>query len=221
MSDRTAHVLLFRHGETDENARGVLQGQSDTQLNAIGLQQAEALAARLRGFHPRIERLVSSDLTRAVQTAAPIERLLGVDARRDPAWRERGFGAFEGRTVGEADVWRAATGAADLPGAEPMPVFEARVRKALLGVAQAVAPGACVGVVTHGGAIRSVLRHLVAGTLCLAPGASAPDLVAIANCSIMHLHLRQPGATPQWRVECANDVEHLGREGETTEVQGS
>src|SRR5258707_14296931 len=60
-------LFLFRHGETDWNREGRLQGYTDTPLNATGLAQAEALAETLRPH--RLDAVVSSDLMRAWTTA--------------------------------------------------------------------------------------------------------------------------------------------------------
>src|SRR6516225_1193459 len=59
-------LFLFRHGETDWNRKGRLQGHTDTPLNATGLVQAEALTERLRPH--RLDAVVSSDLARAWTT---------------------------------------------------------------------------------------------------------------------------------------------------------
>ena len=65
-------LFVFRHGETDWNREGRLQGHTDTPLNATGLAQAEALAEQLRRH--RLEAVVSSDLLRARTTARPRPR---------------------------------------------------------------------------------------------------------------------------------------------------
>src|SRR5437763_5462425 len=108
--ERPFHVLLLRHGQTDANATGVLQGHLPTPLNALGLLQAERLAGRVARRGPKVTALVSSDLRRAAQTAEPVAAACGLAVAYDPAWRERGFGTFEGRHVGERDTWRAAHG---------------------------------------------------------------------------------------------------------------
>src|SRR5688572_10288817 len=86
------HVLLLRHGQTDANAGGVLQGWRPTPLNAAGHAQAWRLAQRLATFTPPVRRLVSSDLVRARQMAEAIAATLGLDPTFDSAWRERGLG---------------------------------------------------------------------------------------------------------------------------------
>ena len=86
------HVLLLRHGQTDENAQGILQGQSQTELNDVGREQAARLAGRLRTWQPRAEILVTSDLARARQTAEAVASALDLECELRDAWRERGFG---------------------------------------------------------------------------------------------------------------------------------
>lgn len=204
------HVLLLRHGQTDHNAQGILQGHSQTELNAEGHRQAGLLATRLRSFEPRLEALVSSDLMRAAQTAAPIAVALGLAVHQTPVWRERGFGPYEGKSIGEADTWRVATGNWDLPGAEPTTGFRARVRDALLDVVRIYGSRHCVAVVTHGAVIRTVLTLLNEGELALASDAAKPDSPPIANCSILQLSAEVTGMSPPaWRVACVNDVAHL------------
>jgi broad specificity phosphatase PhoE len=207
------HVLLLRHGQTDENARGILQGHSQTNLNQAGREQARRLAGRLRAFRPRVEALVSSDLNRAVQTAEALEVELGLRAARLETWRERGFGPWEGKEIGQAETWRAATGNWDLPGAEDTDLFRARVRAALLDVVRAHADLACVGVVTHGAVIRTVLTLLNDGVLGVEPGTPMPEPAPIVNCSILQLRARRSDTSdPFWSVLCVNDAAHLGDE---------
>jgi len=69
-------LFLFRHGETDWNREGRLQGHTDTPLNATGLAQAEALAEKLRPHE--LDAVVSSDLGSAAEAAAPLLGFLPV-----------------------------------------------------------------------------------------------------------------------------------------------
>jgi broad specificity phosphatase PhoE len=204
------HLLLLRHGQTDENARGILQGQSQTELNELGRGQAALLAGRLRTWVPRAEVLVTSDLARARQTADAVATKLGLDYEMREAWRERGFGPFEGRTIGEADIWRAASGHWDLPGAEPTSAFQTRVQAALEDVARDFAEASCVAVVTHGAVLRNILNLLRDGRLRLVDGEPRPESVPIANCAIMHLEARWGDeSVPTWRIHGVNVVDHL------------
>jgi probable phosphoglycerate mutase len=200
------HILLLRHGQTDANAGGVLQGHRPTSLNALGRQQADRLALRLTTFAPRVEVLVSSDLPRALQTAEPIARALSLDIVVDAAWRERGFGELEGQTLGDLEIWRTASGTIDPPGGESSAVFRQRVHAALSSVVERYRDCRCVAVVTHGGVVRSVLHQLGSGLLPLAHLQEPPVVDPIANASILHVTVDADGA---WSTLRVNDDTHL------------
>src|SRR5215213_4873744 len=93
-------IFLLRHGQTDSNAAGIVQGHLPVPLNELGHRQAALLAARLRVAARRIGRLISSDLPRAAQTAEPIARALNLPIEFVVAWRERLLGEFQGKPVG-------------------------------------------------------------------------------------------------------------------------
>jgi probable phosphoglycerate mutase len=201
------HVLLLRHGQTDANASGVLQGHRPTSLNALGRLQAGKLAARMRTISPAVDVLVSSDLPRALETAHPIAAGLDLEIVVDAIWRERGFGSLEGQTLGDLEIWRTATGTIDPPGGEPSAVFRQRVHDALTTLAARHADRTCVAVVTHGGVIRAVLHLLGSGRLPVDERQEPPAVDPIANASILHLTIDP--ATGQWSVLRVNDAAHL------------
>ena len=64
-----AVVYIVRHGETEENRTGVMQGQLDTPLNEVGVEQAELTASALDNV--RFVRAFSSDLSRAIKVSVP------------------------------------------------------------------------------------------------------------------------------------------------------
>ncbi len=207
------HVLLLRHGLTDANASGTIQGHSPTPLNETGRRQAVLLAAAVAGWVPAVEVLVSSDLLRARQTAEPVASTCGVEPVFDAAWRERGLGKMEGKTFADRDIWRAATGEHDTPGAEPSGAFRSRVRMALLDLPRRFPDQNVIAVVTHGGPVRSLLHMLYDGSLNLAEGHARPEVAEIANCSILHLTTQRTrrvnGSELTWSIGCVNDVRHL------------
>lgn len=84
-------IYVVRHGRCE--GAGTLLGQSDVDLTAEGIAQAEELAGRLSG----VERVVSSDLRRAVQTAERIALWAGVVVELDARLREISYGAWDGR----------------------------------------------------------------------------------------------------------------------------
>ena len=157
-------VYLARHGETAWNAEGRLQGHTDVPLNARGRDQAVALSAVLA--HEQLCRIVTSDLSRARETGELCAVALGlappdVDARL----RERGFGAFEGRTKAdlartEPEVWRRWTEDphASPPGGESYLALAGRVAEGIGHAASSYArPARPVLVVSHGAALRAFL----------------------------------------------------------------
>jgi len=91
-------VVLVRHGETDWNRQGRIQGWAPSRLTDRGREQARALGRHLADTYD-VDRFVASDLERARETAALL-REAGVDPEPtfDRAWRERNFGVFQGFT---------------------------------------------------------------------------------------------------------------------------
>ena len=156
-------VYLARHGETDWNAAGRWQGQSDVPLNARGREQARALGETL--LHRGVTAIVSSDLSRARETATIVGAVLGLElAYEDPGLRERTFGLFEGLTREECErlhpeAWQAWVGLQKPPpGGEAREALAERVTAAI-GRASALAsePGHVVLVIAHGGAMRAAV----------------------------------------------------------------
>jgi probable phosphoglycerate mutase len=156
------HLLyLARHGETDWNAVGRLQGQTDIPLNDVGRAQARALADRLRTMG--LAGVLSSDLSRARSTAEIVCGELGVPlVGIDPAFRERSFGVFEGLTHHECRErhpveWaRFADARVAPPGAESLDAVAARmIEGALRVVARGGGPAL---IVSHGRAIRELVQ---------------------------------------------------------------
>ena len=91
-------LLLVRHGETDWNAEGRLQGHTDRPLNDFGRRQAHALADRLAGEHDR--RGLRERPRRAHETAEILGERLGLAVAVDPELREKNWGNWEGLTGG-------------------------------------------------------------------------------------------------------------------------
>ena len=157
-------ILLTRHGETEWNALGRLQGHTDIPLNAVGRDQARALAA---GFADAgIAAVWSSDLARARETAEIVAAALDLAAPiADPELRERQFGVFEGLTRHECathhpeawQAWQAQTGSP--PGGEPRAAAIARLARALGRIA--ATGGGPALVVSHGGVMRLWLMELL------------------------------------------------------------
>ena len=138
-------LLLVRHGETDWNAEGRLQGHTDRPLNDFGRRQAAALAERLADDD--IDAVYASDLARARETAEILGNRLGLPVVTDPDLRERNWGNWEGLTGSERDR-------VEYVGEEREAHGE-RVIRAVRRIAEQH-PGERIVVVTHGGSLRRI-----------------------------------------------------------------
>ena len=90
-------LYLVRHGETVDNARQIMQGQTQGELNATGISQAEALRDKLSDIH--IDAFVSSDLYRSIQTCRILAQGRQVPMVETPLLRERDWGDFTGEYI--------------------------------------------------------------------------------------------------------------------------
>ena len=138
-------LLLVRHGETDWNAEGKLQGHTDRPLNDYGRRQAQALADKLAG--ESIDAVYASDLSRARETAEILGEKLGLTVAVDPDLREKNWGNWEGLTSDER-----------LHIEFEGETSEAHRDRTLSAVQRIVErhPGERVVVVTHGGSLRRI-----------------------------------------------------------------
>jgi broad specificity phosphatase PhoE len=94
-------LVLWRHGETDYNATGRMQGHLDSLLTQVGLNQARFAVPVLARFSPDL--VVSSDLRRATDTATVFTNATGVPLRIDKRLRETNLGIWQGMTSAEID----------------------------------------------------------------------------------------------------------------------
>jgi len=92
-------LVLLRHGRTAWNAERRFQGQADPPLDEVGRVQAYEVAAMIAALEPQL--LVSSDATRALQTAERVATATGLPLHSEPRLRERGLGHWEGLTRDE------------------------------------------------------------------------------------------------------------------------
>ncbi|HEX7526613.1 MAG TPA: histidine phosphatase family protein [Gaiellaceae bacterium] len=138
-------LLLIRHGETDWNAEGRLQGHTDRPLNDHGRRQAAALAERLAG--EAVAAVYSSDLARARETAEILAERLGLPVVDDPDLRERNWGNWEGLRGTERNRIEYVGEAQD--------AHAERVIRAVRRIAE-LHPGERIVVVTHGGSLRRI-----------------------------------------------------------------
>jgi probable phosphoglycerate mutase len=190
-------LLLARHGETELNARRVLQ-PPETPLSERGLDQARRLASRLA--REGIARIVSSDLARALMTADEVRRATGAPLEVEPLLQERNFGDLRGRPYAELGFDPFAPDYHP-PAGESWAEFEARVALAWRRVEEIAARGGGpLAVVSHGLVCRAVaLRHLA-----IDPEARAEQIASWGNTSLTIAE-----GPPPWRVSVLNCTAHL------------
>ncbi len=94
-------IIFFRHGETDSNVKEIMQGAGvDTPLNVKGIKQAQKLADKAKGLG--LEKIYSSTLTRAIQTATLVAAECGLDVEPIEGVEEFHYGEVEGMLISEA-----------------------------------------------------------------------------------------------------------------------
>ncbi|MGE5828776.1 MAG: histidine phosphatase family protein [Micromonosporaceae bacterium] len=193
-------LLVWRHGRTVWNAQARVQGMSDIDLDEAGEAQAHATAPLLASYTPDL--LVSSDLKRAVQTAAALAQLSGLAVEIDPRLRERDYGVWQGLTVAEIEQrypaeyarWRAGQPLTD-PGFETADEVGKRATAALRDVAER-AEGATAVAVTHGHAARAGIVGLLNW-----PASAVSTLGVLENCHFAELRHSEPRG---WQLRAYN-----------------
>ncbi|WP_428964000.1 histidine phosphatase family protein [Micromonospora fluostatini] len=193
-------LVVWRHGNTDWNAASRVQGQTDVPLNDLGREQARAAAPLLAALRP--DAIVTSDLSRAADTAAALAAHTGLPVRSDAGLRERYFGRWQGLLLTEVAErypeeyarWRA--GDPD-PGAdvESLADLGARLGTALQKAADLV-PGGTVVVATHGAAARQGCGHLL--------GWDATVLRALGSLENCHWTELRHNAVRGWHLRAHN-----------------
>ena len=98
-------LYLVRHGETVDNVRQIMQGQTHGQLTEEGIRQAETVRDKLCDVP--FEAIIASDLKRSVDTARIIAEPHGLEVIQTPLLRERDWGGFTGRFIPDlkGEVW--------------------------------------------------------------------------------------------------------------------
>lgn len=161
-------LVLVRHGQTDFNAEGRMQGQLDSTLTELGLAQARRAGPALAAYEP--VRLISSDLTRAARSAEEIAPALGLPVKLDARLRETHLGRWQGLTAddvardwpGALERWRNDP-AWSPPGGESRVVVAARSLPVVdeLDAECADDPPSTVLLCAHGGVITALSCALI------------------------------------------------------------
>ena len=161
----TRTVIFWRHGQTDYNVERRFQGQTDIPLNELGRTQAAQAANYLSELQPDL--IVSSDLSRATDTADELASLLNVDVTRDDRLRETAFGQWEGHTRDELSAswpheleqWLSG---ADMspPGGESRLESGRRVASAITDIVDG-SNAQTIAIVAHGAVLRAAAELLL------------------------------------------------------------
>jgi probable phosphoglycerate mutase len=199
-------LLYFaRHGETDDNARLVFQGQGGKGLNARGRAQARRLAERMR--KARVTTIVSSDLERAEETARIVGLACEVVHSVDPDLREVDVGLWTGKSHDEIaelypEEWATWSAGLDVRrgGGETYAELAQRIERAAERIARMGARDPIL-VVSHGGAIKSYVAKLL--------GVSAEGLRALAGVGNAGLTIIERDPRGRLRLHAWNDTAHL------------
>ena len=189
-----SRLLLWRHGRTEWNLESRAQGHADVELDEVGHQQAATAAEYLATLQPAA--LWSSDLARARQTAAYLERLTGLSAKLDERLREFDVGARQGMTLEEFaeqfpeehDAWTDGDYSVAVPGAEDSADVRRRLRPALTEFLSSLGDGETGVVVTHGAALKVAVSLLLGW-----PAETERQLRGVDNCAWATLEQRAGG----------------------------
>lgn len=198
-------LLLVRHGESEWNALGRLQGQADPPLSKLGRRQAAHMAARL--VDEEVDVIVASDLERAMDTAGALAASIGLTVEPRRGLREVDLGSWTGISreqveSDDPDTWRRwrIEGIEGWEGGETYGEAMVRVGSEVSAIAREFEDRTVVAV-SHGGSIRLATCHLL--------GMDAGELgriMSIGNASITEF-LVEPDGTG--RLVRLNDTAHL------------
>ena len=198
---RAMSILLIRHGETDSNRERIVQ-LPETPLSTRGRDQAERLAQRFLSAPPAA--ILSSDLSRAAETAAALSRAIGHPVEEEPLLQERHFGDLRG--IAYADLVENPFGPNySPPGGESWSAFHDRVDRAWERIVERRSSlQGDLAVVTHGLVLHSLaVRHLAwPGVEAPAPENGPP--LAFGNTSVSVVEANAP-----WRITLQACTAHL------------
>jgi probable phosphoglycerate mutase len=190
-------ILIVRHGETDSNARRIIQ-TPDIPLSVKGNDQAESLAQRLKALG--VTRIISSDYLRTRQTAEHVASATNLQVEFNPLLRERNFGDLRGTPYDDL-VQNPFDVETDYipPNGESWLVFNLRVAQAWKQISEiASTTQGRLLVVTHGLVCRSLYQRQFNIPSAL------KDLSNYSNTALSEVDAIQP-----WTMRLLNCMAHL------------
>ena len=197
-------IIAVRHGETEWNLIGKQQGHLDSPLTERGIRQANALAVGLAGLG--IDKIFSSDLGRAVNTAEIIAAKLNLPVQLDRRLRERHLGSLQGFFLSEwrrqyPDEWSAFESRDPdycLPGGESARQRYERTVGCIEELAQKNS-GHTILIVAHGGVLNGLFYKTIGIPL------STPRRFSLFNAAINSFTFDGDS----WRLDTWGETRHL------------
>jgi len=202
-------LICIRHGQTDWNRTFRIQGQQDSNLDELGIEQARLVGERLKTM-PDIKAIYASDLKRAFHTAEAIAKHHPhLTIQPDQRLREAHFGDWETRLwpnvmdeeEDRVNAWMRDVTAVTPPNGESMFQFTDRVREFLNETLPKHEEGTVL-IVSHGGTVRAIVSVLMNFPL------KTVWRLGTGNTSIAELKLDEYGVD----LVRLNDTAHLGIE---------
>lgn len=199
-------IYLIRHGQTDWNIQGKIQGSHDIPLNEVGRRQAEQLA---EGMDTRpVTRIFSSTLTRAMETAERISQRQKVEICPMPQLIEVEFGKWEGMTwdeireayPGEYERWYFNPAEFTPPGGETQDDVIKRCAWSLKEILKTTNGREDVAVVSHGATVAHLVSYMMQGS-------QEEESIIVENASITTFHYNP--LTEDFMLLEINDTAHL------------
>lgn len=185
-------ICLIRHGQTDWNAAGRIQGHEDTELNTLGRSQAAQTGAYLQQW--TWDRIISSPLKRALETAEIIAQPLKLEpVEIMDAFMERDYGECSGMTAAQRQH---SFPDGVIPRQETLETLQKRALAGLKVLTDE--PQARILIVTHGGLINSLLARFSGGEI-------GSGKTVLHNASLALLQYRQT----DWQILAYNLTLHL------------
>lgn len=207
-ANATTSLMLIRHGETEWNRQERFQGHGDSVLTGLGRCQAAEMGKRLQTWD--FQKLISSDLGRAVETARIIATHTGHKVETDRLIRERNYGVLEGLTIPEikkrhpAVLERLKQDDPDFIVPEGESHWQHYSRNArFFGRCLEAFAGMRIALVVHGGVLDSAFRFVTG----IKPG--KPRCFIVPNTSLSVISHGIFYGTLRWVIETWGDVGHL------------
>lgn len=163
-------LFLVRHGQTDWNVKGKIQGSVDSELNETGIKQAEELSKKIKILKSKndFSRIYASSQKRAVKTAQILSQAINTEYIEMKGLEEIKFGEWEGMTWGEIEknypeeyeVWYKNRRYTRPPKGESYQDMLMRALKAIYKIIEQENGHESVVIVTHGAVIMCVLCYI-------------------------------------------------------------